>query len=171
LQGAIEEDQTGQWWVLHTKPRAEKSLVRRLRSRRIGHFLPVYRRQWRTSSRLHSAYLPLFPGYVFLHGDNAARVYALETNLVVRPIEVREQLQLHTDLCRVYHLMESGSPLAAEERLLPGTPVEIISGPLAGLEGKILRHGKNLKFFVEVRFLRQGVSVEIDSWMFRSVTR
>jgi transcriptional antiterminator RfaH len=43
--------------------------------------------------------------------------------------------------------------------------VEIISGPFAGLEGKVLRRGKQLKLFVEVRFLQQGVSVEIESWM------
>ena len=44
--------------------------------------------------------------------------------------------------------------------------IEITAGPLTGLEGKILRRGKQLKFFVEVQFLQRGVSVEIESWMF-----
>ena len=55
--------------------------------------------------------------------------------------------------------------LTPEERLKPGALVEITSGPLAGLEGKVIRRGKQLKFIVEVQFLQSGVSVEIESWM------
>ena len=39
----------------------------------------------------------------------------------------------------------------------------------AGLEGKILHRGKKLHFFIEVQLLQQGVSVEIESWMFQPV--
>ena len=171
LQGKGAQAGPGTWWVLHTKPRAEKSLARRLLPRHIAFFLPVYHRQWRTGGRLRSSYLPLFPGYLFLFGEPEARLYSLETNLVVRPLEVKDQVQLHDDLRRVYQLVMSGSPLAPEDRLVPGSLVEILSGPLAGLEGKILRQGKHLKFFIEVRFLQQGVSVEIESWMFRPLDR
>jgi len=157
----------GQWWVLHTKPRTEKSLARRLLKRRISFFLPTYHRQWRAGGQLRSSYLPLFPGYFFLYGDFEDRCHALETNLVAHTLTVHNQGQLQADLGRVHQLITSGAPLSPEERLKPGTPVEIISGPLAGLEGKILRRGKNVKFFVEVRFLQQGVAVEIEAWMFR----
>jgi transcriptional antiterminator RfaH len=167
FQGEAE----GQWWVLHTRPRAEKSLARRLRKRRVAHFLPLYHREWRAESRLRSSYLPLFPGYLFVYGDYQARLFALETNLVVRTLEVKDQEQLTGDLRRVYKLVESGSPLAPEDRLVPGSPVEIISGPFAGMAGKILRRGKKLHFFVEVHLLQQGVSVEMESWMFQAITR
>ena len=95
---ADKEDSQGQWWVAHTKPRAEKSLARRLRKRRVAHFLPLYHREWRSGSRLRSSYLPLFPGYVFLCGDAQARLFALETNLIVRTLEVKDQAELETDL-------------------------------------------------------------------------
>src|SRR5439155_13945354 len=111
--------------------------------------------------------LPLFPGYLFLHGDGQARVAALETKLVARVLTVQDQLQLHADLTRVYHLMTAGLPLTPEERLDAGALVEIISGPLAGLEGKILRRGKRFKFLVEVQFLQRGVSAEVENWMVR----
>jgi transcription antitermination factor NusG len=165
-----KEDSEGQWWVAHTKPRAEKSLARRLHKLRVAHFLPLYHREWRSGSRLRSSYLPLFPGYVFLHGDSQARLFALETNLIVRTLEVKDQDELEADLRRVYKLVESGSPLAPEDRLAPGSPVEIISGPFAGMAGKILRRGKKLHFFVEVHLLQQGVSVEMESWMFQAVS-
>jgi len=155
------------WFALHTKPRAEKSLARRLLGRNVEFFLPLYHRQLRSGGRLRLSYLPLSPSYLFLRGDDDARRIALESNLIVRTLHVEDQQQLHEDLAHVAQLMEHGSALSPEARLLPGTRVEIISGPLAGMEGTILKHAKQLKFYVEVRLLQQGVSVEIESWMFR----
>jgi transcriptional antiterminator RfaH len=160
----------GVWWALHTRPRAEKSLARRLLARNIAFFLPLYHREWRSGGRLRSSYLPLFPGYLFLHGDRQARLRTLETNLVVRVLEVEDQIRLHRDLRHVHQLVVSGAALSPEDRLRPGTRVEIVSGPLAGMEGKILRRGKQMKFFVEVEFLQQGVSIALASWMFRPLT-
>src|SRR5437764_6463627 len=93
------------WWALHTKPRVEKSLGRRLRTRQIAFFLPLYKHTWRRSGRNQVSHLPLFPSYVFLHGDAAARHRALETNMVVRVLPVLDQEQLHAELTRVYRLL------------------------------------------------------------------
>jgi transcriptional antiterminator RfaH len=155
------------WWVLHTRPRAEKSLTRQLHQRGVPFFLPLYQRQWRSRGRSFRSHMPLFPGYVFLHGDGQARLEALQTNLLVRVLPVADQEQLGTDLARVHQLIVTGLPLTPEERLEPGTRVEITSGPLAGLEGKFLRRRNQFKFFVEVEFLQRGVSVEIEAWMVR----
>jgi transcriptional antiterminator RfaH len=92
----------------------------------------------------------------------------LETNLVARVLPVEDQQQLHGDLVRVHCLVASGAPLSPEERLQPGAMVEITDGPLVGLEGKVLRRGKRLKFIVEVQLLQRGVSVEVESWMIQA---
>jgi transcriptional antiterminator RfaH len=165
------DDHPARWWVLHTRPRAEKTLARHLLRNHISFFLPLYQRERRFRGRPVTSHLPLFPGYVFLLGDNDARVQALTTNTVAQTLKVENQPELHGDLTRVYQLMASGSPLSPEEQLLPGTLVEITAGPLAGLEGKIIRRGKRLKFLVEVHFLQQGASVEIDSWMIEPRSR
>jgi transcriptional antiterminator RfaH len=156
------------WWVLHSRPRAEKALARQFLARQMTFFLPLYQRQWRSHGRTQSSYLPLFPGYIFLRGDEWDRVEALTTNLVANVLPVADQLGLYADLTRVHCLMESGSVLNPENHLEPGTLVEITAGPLAGLEGKVLRRGKRLHFFIEVQLLQQGVSVEIESWMFHA---
>jgi transcriptional antiterminator RfaH len=153
------------WWVLHTRPRAEKVLARRFLRRGLSFFLPLYKRQRRHRGRLLCSHLPLFPGYVFLHGDGAGRLLALETNLVARCLPVDDQLGLHTDLARVHRLICCDAPLTPEERLQPGAAVEIVSGPFEGMHGKVLRRGKRLKLHVEVQFLQRGVSLEIESWM------
>ena len=63
---------------------------------------------------------PLFPGYVFLRGDESGRVQALETNLVASCIPVSDQPRLHADLARVYRLMQTDAAMIPEAHLLPG---------------------------------------------------
>jgi transcription antitermination factor NusG len=154
------------WLVVYTRARAEKALARNLLARRVGFFLPLHERRWRSpAGRMCCSYLPLFPGYVFLHGATEARLPALETGLVSRCLSVVDQVGLHRDLARVYRLISSGAPVLPEERLEPGNLVEFVSGPLAGLEGKVIRRGKQWRLVVEVELLQRGVSVEIDSQM------
>ena len=158
-----------QWWVLHSKPRAEKALARRLRSRFVSHFLPLYQHSWRQRGRNHTSFLPLFPGYVFLYGADDARHLAVESNLIVRALPVADQQQLLTDLSRVYRLLSGNLPLTPENGFRPGVQVEITTGPFEGIRGKLLRNDGKIKLVVEVRFLQQGVSLEVEPWMVRAV--
>ncbi|HEY8505308.1 MAG TPA: transcription termination/antitermination NusG family protein [Gemmataceae bacterium] len=158
----LPADTDRRWWVLHSRPRAEKALARRAREQSVPFFLPLERREPR--GRAPSS-LPLFPGYVFLYGTPEERVAALKTNLVVNCLPVEDQARLQRDLHGVYRLTESRLPLCAVEDLRPGDPVRVIRGTLAGLEGKVLRKGTKLNFIIEVRMLNRGVSVEIASWM------
>jgi transcriptional antiterminator RfaH len=155
----------GVWWVVHTKPRAEKALARRLLGRAIKFFLPLYKRQWRSRGRLLGSFMPLFPGYVFFHGDAQIRLEVLQTNMAAQILRVDNQTELHADLVRIYQLIASNEVLTPERRVEVGSLVQITAGSLAGLQGKVLRRGSQLRFFVEVQFLHQGVSVEIESWM------
>jgi len=162
-------DGNERWWVLHTRPRAEKALARQFLARSLPFFLPLYHQQWRSRGRLQRSYLPLFPGYIFLRGNDEVRVAALTTNLIANVLPVPDQGRLAADLTHVNHLIASGSVLTPEDHLEPGTPVRITAGSFAGLDGKIIRRGKNLHFFIEVQLLQRGVSVEIESWMFQPV--
>jgi transcription antitermination factor NusG len=160
-----DPEATQPWWVLHTRPRAEKTLARKLLARRQDFFLPLYQNRLQIRGRSLASYVPLFPGYVFLRGDEAARLEALRTNQIIRVLPVPERERLRADLARIYQLMECGSPVAPEDRLQVGMPVELTAGPLAGLHGKIIRRNRHMRFVVEVDFIQRGASVEIECWM------
>jgi transcriptional antiterminator RfaH len=164
-QSGCPDQENGRWWVLHTRPRAEKALARRLLGRDVRFFLPQYCKQWRNKGRSSSVHHPLFPGYLFLHGDDQDRLYALQTNLVAQVLHVEDQAELHSDLTRVHHLMVTDACLTPEEQLEPGVLVHIIHGPLAGLQGKVVARHNKMRFVVEVRFLQQGVSLDVEGWM------
>ena len=165
LLSSHERKGEGRWRVLHTRPRAEKVLARKLLRLQREFFLPLYKKQWRSQGRVQTSYIPLFPGYLFLRGDDAARLEALQTKQVVRTLEAPDQDRLAMDLSGLFRLMETGSSLAPEDRLLPGMPVELTGGPLAGLQGKIIRRIRQLRFVIGVDFIQRGASVEVEGWM------
>ena len=41
--GAAEDGSC--WWALHTRPRAEKALARKLLAHEVSYFLPLYKRE------------------------------------------------------------------------------------------------------------------------------
>ena len=153
------------WSVLHTKPRSEKSLARRLCEWEGRFFLPLHQHRTMRRGRMVTSYLPLFPGYLFVFGTEQDRLKALKTKYVVQCIHVMNQAELTTDLSNVCHLMNSGEGITPELKLEPGKPVEIVHGPFRGMEGRVIRRENRLRFLIEVRLLQRGVSVEMESWM------
>jgi transcriptional antiterminator RfaH len=152
------------WWVLHTKPRQEKSLARQLCEAEVPFYLPLTARRLRIRGRVMTSHVPLFAGYVFLRATYEERIKALATRRVVQSLEVKDQGRLWYDLCQLQLLISSGAPVTPEERLAPGMAVEIKSGPLAGLKGRILRTAKGRRFVVSVDFIQQGASVLLDDF-------
>jgi transcriptional antiterminator RfaH len=164
-------DPRDNWWALHTLPRREKELMRRLSAMAVRFYTPMNPRRSRSNSgRVRTAYVPLFPGYVFLHGDEDDRHDAMTTNCVLRSLVVPDQEVLTNDLRQISRLIRSGAPLQSVDRLVAGTTVEITQGPLAGLEGKLIRRNQQSTLLIEVHFLQRGASVEIEDWMVEPAT-
>jgi transcription antitermination factor NusG len=151
------------WWVLYTMSRREKELMRRLLGAGIGFYGPLVKHRKRSpEGRVRSSYLPLFAGYVFLHGDDDERRAALATNCVSRCLAVSDSDELVRDLKQVRRLIEANVPLTPEARLEAGQRIRVCSGSLAGLEGTVIkRHGQQ-RLLVAVEFLQQGASVQIE---------
>jgi hypothetical protein len=81
---------------------------------------------------------------------------------------VHDQAGLWHDLRQIEQLLGAGLAVTPEARLAPGTPVEITTGPLAGLTGVIDRSGPanqragRRRFVVRVDFIQQGASVLLE---------
>lgn len=153
------------WWVLHVKPRQEKSLGRDVLAQAIPFYLPLAKQRWRQRGRKMTSYVPLFPGYVFLWGSEEERIRGLQTNRVVRVLTVDDGQGLLHDLLQIQQLIASGAPLTIEERLAPGHRVRVREGSFKGLEGTVLRRRGQTRLVIAVNFLQQGASVEIDDFL------
>jgi len=124
----------------------------------------VYRSVHRWKDRRKEIELALFPSYVFVH-------LALKDRLIVLKIP------------GVVHIVSSGgkpTPLAEGEieqlqrgidgsvRMQPhpflqaGRRVRVRSGPMAGLEGILLRRKDGLRLVLSIEILMRSVALEID---------
>jgi transcription antitermination factor NusG len=150
------------WWVLHTRPRQEKSLARYLHDQQVPYYLPQVKQRLRYVRCQRTVYLPLFPGYLFLLAEKEECLTALSSRRVARSLAVAAQDELWRDLRQVHRLIDSGAPLTPEARLRPGQAVEVRGGPLAGLRGTVLRTASGRRLLVQVNFIQSGASLEVD---------
>jgi transcriptional antiterminator RfaH len=151
------------WWVAHTKPRQEKALARHLRTNEVSYFLPQFEKTIRRQRNLFRSWNLLFPGYVFVLGDDEGRGEALKSNRIAGLLAVPEQDELELDLQRVHRIVCSNLPLFPEDRLVNGTRVRMVHGPLKGLQGVIEERRGQHRFVVTVSFIQQGVSAEVEA--------
>jgi transcription antitermination factor NusG len=161
-EGKERHDPSREWFVLHVKPRQEKSLAREMYQRAIPFHLPLVKRRTVVRGRVLYSQIPLFPGYLFLLCDREEWLTALNTRRVVRPVKVPSQEELWHDLRQIYRLIASDAAVTPEQHLAPGTPVEILSGPLAGLRGVVTHTVSGRRLWVRVNFIEQGASVLLD---------
>lgn len=156
-------DPERRWWVLYTRSRMEKELMRRLRAMDVPFYGPTLEKRSRTpGGRMQRSYLPLFPNYVFMLGTASERYAALTTNCLSRDIPVSNGDELENDLRQLHRLIQTGVPLVAERCLDAGVRVRVRTGPLAGQEGIVLQRRGDSRLLVAVRFLQQGASVQLD---------
>ncbi len=153
------------WFCLHTRPRQEKAAARDLLARRLTFYLPQVVREGRTpAGRKIASVLPLFGGYLFLFGDESQRLRALKGNRIVNVIEIADQDALALELRQIHRMMHSGLAIQPEPNAPVGGRVRISSGPLAGLEGTVIRRGKRDHFVAVINMLGLGAAVALEDW-------
>ena len=106
---------------------------------------------------------------MFLNGNANDRLAALRANRLVSVIEVVDQASLERDLRQIYTMLSSGLPVSAEEAVPVGATVRILTGPLTGMIGKVIRRAKRDQFVAVVRFLGRGAMVDLQDWQVEQV--
>jgi transcription antitermination factor NusG len=151
------------WWIVYTRSRREKDLMRRLIASRRSFYCPIISKRSRApSGRIRTSFVPLFPGYVFLYGNDDDRLAAFTTNCVAWANPVADDQRLMYELRQIRALIDSNVPITPEERLDTGIAVRVMSGPLRGQEGVVIERRGKRRLLVSVDLLQQGASVDLD---------
>ena len=156
--GAEIGDGASSWVVLRTKPRHEKALAWDLKHRGIGYYLPLLGRPQKSKNRVRYSLCPLFDGYLFLRGSTDDRRLALQTGLVLQVLRVADQERFGRELCGIVTAIAVAlcrSPTA-------GQRVQIVRGPLAGLEGVVLRSRAGQRLVLQLAAIRQAIRVDLS---------
>ncbi len=164
-EGKPIRDFTGLWWVAHTKSRNEKALAQDLVHKDISYFLPMSWKVRRRRGRTIRSLLPLFSGYLFFCGEESQRIELLRTNRVANLIEVKDQQKLLDELLQIEQALQAGVRLVPHRYIKAGQWCRVIAGPLADLQGIVVKTKDATRLVLQIDMLGQATSVEIDADM------
>jgi len=164
-EGESIRDFTGLWWVAHTKSRNEKALAQDLIRKDISYFLPMSWKVRRRRDRTIRSLLPLFSGYLFFCGEENQRIEVLRTNRVANLIEVKDQQRLLKELLQIEQALLTGANLTPYRYIKAGQRCRVIAGPLADLQGIVVKTKNATRLVLQIDMLGQAASVEIDTDM------
>ncbi|MBO0911132.1 MAG: UpxY family transcription antiterminator [Acidobacteria bacterium] len=153
------------WYAAYTCSRHEKRVAEQLEERGIEHFLPLYRSVRRWKDRKKELELVLFPGYVFVRLDLAHRVRVLELPGVVRFVSFNGQpAALPGDDIDGLRSGLSHNLVAEHHPFLNvGRRVRVISGPLSGAQGILVRRRNDARLVISIEAIMRSVAVEVDA--------
>jgi transcription antitermination factor NusG len=152
------------WYAAYTSANHEKRVAEQLAVRSVEHFLPQYASVRRWKDRRVRLELPLFPGYVFIRLALRDRLQVLKIPGVAKLVGFKgtptalpeeEITALRTGLA-------CGVRAEPHPYLTAGRRVRIKAGPLAGLEGILLRRKGNLRVVLSVDLLQRSISISMD---------
>ena len=152
------------WFALFTCANQERRVAAQLEARGVEHFLPLFRsrRQWKDRRVLLD--LPLFPGYLFARFAFAARVRALQARGVVRLVGGNGQPcpLPDRDIEAVRAGLGGGLRLEPHPYLTDGARARILHGPLAGMDGIVVRRKNGSRVVLSFDVIQRSVAVEVN---------
>lgn len=156
------------WYAIYVRPRHEFQVFGRLSKTGVEAFLPTVERLSKWKDRKKLIEFPLFPGYLFVHinKDSKDRLAILKTKGVVRFLGVSPNKPAtipDEQIDSLKRLVESKEALEPYPYLKEGERVRIKGGPLAGIEGMLVKKIRQHLLILSVDVLQQGVSLEIDA--------
>lgn len=86
----------------------------------------------------------------------------MRTNRVANIIEVNDQQRLLDELLQIEQALRTGAPLVPHSYIKAGQHCRVIAGPLADLQGIVIRTKTAARLVLQIDMLGQAASVEID---------
>lgn len=165
-EGVVQESagvQT-QWYAAYTRSRHEKVVAETLQQRTVEYFLPLYETVHKWKNGRFRVQLPLFPGYLFVHIALRDRLRVLQVPGVVRLVGVNgvPTPLPQGELEIIRSVLSKGIEAQPHPYLRVGQRVRIISGPMEGLQGILLRRRGRPRVVVSVDLIMRSVALDID---------
>jgi transcription antitermination factor NusG len=150
------------WYALKVRNGSEPSVVSALQRRGLHPYCPTQKERRRYSDRMKVVTTPVFSGYVFCSFDITKKLPVVScpgVDYIVAfagvPAEVPE-LQIEN----IRRMIDAGA--IASEPFVAGEHIRVTHGPLAGIEGILVRESRGNRLVVSIELLNQAASLYID---------
>jgi transcription antitermination factor NusG len=162
LPEAGDERGVPKWYAAYTSANQEKRVAQELGRRSVECYLPLYGSVRRWKDRRVRLELPLFPGYVFVRVALRERLRVLQIPGVARLVGFDgHPAPVPNEDIEAIRMCLSGDRALLPHPYLEGQRVRVLSGPLAGLTGVVVRQKKQARLVISFDLLMRSVSVEI----------
>jgi len=160
-------DAKGPWCIAKVKPRQEKALALDFIKMDIEYYLPMYTKVTRRkdNNKPRKSVLCLFPGYISFSMHEVYDRDLYKTNRVVTLVKVKNQTEFKKQMEQIYTTYDLGIPMEPvinPSELPPGQAVQVVAGPMRGLNGTIIKIHSDHKLILSVDVLGMA-SVTINA--------
>lgn len=162
LRVALWAGNSGDWYVLHVRPRCEKKMAAYCASAPLASYLPLRLERKKYQRRRVEVWKPLFPGYVFARFRPDQRIFVLQSGQIARILEVKDQTKFINEIEQIRKALGADPTLPACPAITTGMIVRIKEGPFAGLEGTVIKAKGCARVILNVDMIGQGVAIEVD---------
>ncbi len=152
------------WYALRTRSRHEKAVRDRLSGNGFEPFLPLARsvRQW--SDRRKSIEIPLFSGYCFARFALEVRHSVLQIPGIVNIVGTTTPEPVPAEeLDAIKTIVASERNCDPHAYLTEGAWVEVVTGPLVGFKGQLIRKAGRNCIVIRMHLIQQAAAVHIDA--------
>jgi transcriptional antiterminator RfaH len=162
------------WYLIHTKPRQEKSALQNLTQQGYACYLPILPTEKLRQGNLTVADEPLFPRYLFIQlgmGDSARSWSPIRStkgvsrlvSFGIEPAKVDDRL---IDLLKSQEASVQGQP---QRLFTPGERVRLTDGAFAGIEGIYQMADGESRVMVLIELLSKPVSMRVSPASLRKI--
>jgi transcription antitermination factor NusG len=154
------------WYALYTRHQHEKMVDQVLTNKGFNSFLPLYATTHHWKDRTKSLSMPLFPCYVFLKGGIERRLQILTTPGIYGVVSSAGQPAAIPDveIEAIRRVIQSGARIEAHPYLKCGNWVRVKCGPLAGIEGILVRRKNISRLVLSVEILGTAAAIEVSAF-------
>jgi transcription antitermination factor NusG len=162
-QPSVESETS--WYVFYTAPRAEKIAQKELSNRGYEVFLPITKalRFWNNRQRKVVDQV-LFPSYIFVNTEESYLHKICQIPKIVMFIRCGSRPSKINCSCieGIKSMLNLDQEIFIEPGFSEGERVRIISGPLAGHEGILLKQQSKTRFGIQLKEIKQMVSIDVS---------
>jgi transcription antitermination factor NusG len=160
------------WYAIYTRHQHEKTVAQILTGKGFNTFLPLYATTHDWKDRTKALTLPLFPCYVFLKGGIERRLQIITTPGIYGLVSSAGQPAAIPDIEieAIRRVVDSGTRVEIHPFLKCGSWVRVKCGPLAGIEGILVRKKNVSRLVLNVEILGTAAAIEVAAFQVEVVT-
>ena len=152
------------WMAVYTKPRHEKMAYKCLCEKNIKTYLPLIKVKRKWSDRFQWIEKPMFTSYIFVYAEKNESLNVVQSYGVHHVIKFGGDILpiRESEIEGIRNLIEGGFNPEPTDYFVVGDEVEIIGGPLKGIQGVVTRIKGQDQFILKIDAIQHAVSCQIE---------